>query len=245
MSRWKAAGIHFLLSAFVAVAAIAVVVFVMFPPPYTGSAGAGKLLIILIGVDVTLGPLITLIIYRHGKPGLKFDLFVIAALQLSALIYGLTMIAGSRPVYLVHLPDRFALVSANSLSQEALAAAPPVYRELPWTGPRLVSTELSPEAKLEVMMVALEGGPDADGFPKYYVDYEKKLTVVLENAKPLAGLRSWSEQADMIVSQWLADGAREAAEYVYYPMRDRRGYSTLVLNARTAQPVDVLPIDPW
>ena len=55
MTRWKASGLHFLLSLFIAVVAVIVVILVMCPPSYTGSTGAGKLLVALIGVDVTLG----------------------------------------------------------------------------------------------------------------------------------------------------------------------------------------------
>jgi hypothetical protein len=52
MSRWKASGIHF------------------------EAAGGDRLIFILAAVDVTLGPLITLIIFKAGKKGLKFDLAV-------------------------------------------------------------------------------------------------------------------------------------------------------------------------
>lgn len=55
MTRWKASGLHFLTSLFVAVVAVIVVILVMCPPSYTGSTGAEKLLVTLIRVDVTLG----------------------------------------------------------------------------------------------------------------------------------------------------------------------------------------------
>ena len=38
-----------------------------------------------VSVDVTLGPLITLIIFKPGKKGLLFDLVVIGMMQSAAL----------------------------------------------------------------------------------------------------------------------------------------------------------------
>ena len=46
------------------------------------------LILLMIGVDVVIGPLLTLIVFDPKKKHLKFDLVVIAALQLAALAYG-------------------------------------------------------------------------------------------------------------------------------------------------------------
>lgn len=82
MTRWKASELHFLLSLFIAVVAVIVAILVMYHPH----------------IPVVLGPLITLVIFKQGKPGLKFDLRVIAVLQIVALSYGLYMIDQHRPM---------------------------------------------------------------------------------------------------------------------------------------------------
>ena len=86
MSRWKASGIHLLLSAAIAVVVLTLMLMVWYPWPLFEAAGGSRLVFILVGVDVTLGPLITLVIFKSGKPGLKFDLTVIALVQLAALV---------------------------------------------------------------------------------------------------------------------------------------------------------------
>ena len=50
-----------------------------------------------IGVAVVIGSLITLVIFDLKKKALKFDLSVIAALQLAALAYGCHVRFESRP----------------------------------------------------------------------------------------------------------------------------------------------------
>src|SRR5262245_30915782 len=98
MSRWKAAGIHLLLSAAIAAAVVIFMLTVWYYWPLFEAAGGSRLILILVGVDVTLGPLITLIVFKSGKKSLKFDLTVIALFQVAALIYGIYTFYLARPV---------------------------------------------------------------------------------------------------------------------------------------------------
>lgn len=244
MSRWKAAGIHLLISILIATVAIAAVILIMYPPPYTTSAGAGKLLMTLIGVDITLGPLITLIIYKHGKPGLKMDLAIIGSLQIAALVYGLYMIAESRPAYLAFAVDRFSLVPANAISDEALSNAPPEYSRRPWRGPTLVAAVLPTDsAKSEsVLMSALAGGADVDALPEFYQPYRNQREVALRRAKPLRELLEMDDARRVAVNGWLND--RHEGDFRYLPLKRRGGFSTVVLNP-TGDPAGVIDTDPW
>src|SRR4051812_12853702 len=111
MTRWKAAAIHSLISVAVGLIAGALLLGLWYPPPYFHAAGAQELILLLVGVDLVIGPLLTLIVFRWGKPGLAFDLTVISLLQAAALVYGLAIVLQSRPVFLVATVDRFVLVS--------------------------------------------------------------------------------------------------------------------------------------
>ena len=115
MSRWKAAAIHLSISAAIGLVVGALLLLVWYPPPYFHAAGADQLVLLLVGVDLVLGPLLTLILFRSGKKGLKFDLAMIAVLQTTALVYGLSVVLQSRPVFLVSAVDRFVLVSASEI----------------------------------------------------------------------------------------------------------------------------------
>ena len=88
LNRWKAALIHLGISAAIGVGVVALMLFVWYSRPYFTAMGGDTLILLLIGVDVVIGPLITLTIFDPKKKGLRFDLSVIAAVQLAALAYG-------------------------------------------------------------------------------------------------------------------------------------------------------------
>jgi hypothetical protein len=69
---------------------------------------------IIIGIDLVLGPLLTLIVFNHNKTSLKFDLWVIALVQTTALIYGTWTIHQTRPIALAFINSSFLTLYANS-----------------------------------------------------------------------------------------------------------------------------------
>ncbi|MEO6565845.1 MAG: pilus assembly protein, partial [Casimicrobiaceae bacterium] len=73
-TRWQASGLHLVLSVLIAATLVVLVLALWYPAPYFAAMGGATLLRLLIGVDVILGPLITLIIFDTRKPRLKWDL---------------------------------------------------------------------------------------------------------------------------------------------------------------------------
>src|SRR5882762_3071798 len=100
--RLRAAATHLLASAVVAGIASLVVFKLWYPSPFSTVAGGSALFLILISVDVTLGPALTAVIASPGKPQTEFirDLAVIVVVQFSAFAYGLYTMALARPVAL-------------------------------------------------------------------------------------------------------------------------------------------------
>ena len=80
-SRWKAAGIHLAISVSIALVVVVFMFFLWYPTPYFQAMGGGGLLLLVTGVDVVLGPLITLVIFNTQKKSLKFDLMCVAIVQ--------------------------------------------------------------------------------------------------------------------------------------------------------------------
>ena len=108
---------------------------VWYPQPLFEAAGGSHLLFILAGVDVVLGPTITLVIFDLKKKPLrtlKFDLAVIAILQLAALLYGIHLVFQARPVYVVFVKDHFSLVTAAQIDPDEFAKVTrPEFHNLP------------------------------------------------------------------------------------------------------------------
>ena len=247
MSRWKAAAIHLSISIVVGLLALALLLLVWYPQPYFGAAGGEYLVIVLLGVDLVLGPLLTLILFKSGKKGMLFDLGVIALIQASALVYGLYVIAQARPVFIVAVVDRFVVVAANDLNPVDLAKGRrPEFRQLSWTGPRIVAAKLPTDVKIrnDLLFSAL-AGKDVEVFPEYYVTYADESANLLERAKPLANLRESKPEANPHLDSWLNTHQRGETDVVWLPINARKTGLTMLLDAKTGAVLDALPVDPW
>ena len=248
MSRWKAAGVHFGISLLVGTLVGSLIYFVWYPSPYFQVSNGSSLMLLLMGVDVAIGPLLTLIVFKPGKKGLRFDLTVIAVLQIAAFCYGIHVVAGARPVFVVAEGDRFVVVAANQLDDEDLAEAKqPEFATCSWTGPRLVGADV-PKSGPEydaLLHSNLALGKDVDRLPKYYVPYAQVAEKLFAHAKPLTELAEKRPQQAEAIERFIAHSGEAAADLVVIPLQGRQADYTMVLSARTKQPVTVLAIDPW
>jgi hypothetical protein len=244
MSRWKASGIHLLLSAAIAGAVVLFMLTVWYPWPLFEAAGGSYLVLILVAVDVTLGPLITLVIFKAGKWGLKFDLTVIAALQIAALAYGIHTVYLARPVYLAFTVDRFELVSAKDIDPADLASVTrEEFKRLPLGRPRYVAAvqPADQNERLRIMGTALKG-KDLQLYPQYYVPYAEQMQDALTRAKPLNKL---AERAPEAVEDYLRSSGRARDSVRYVPMMAARHNATVIVDAASGAVLDILLVDPW
>lgn len=242
-TRWQAAGTHLLISAVIAVAVLAAMLTTWYPPPLFEAEGGRGLLFILVAVDVVIGPSITLIIFKPGKPGLRFDLSVIATLQMGALIYGCYVVSEARPVFIVFVKDQFEIVRAVELGQRELEqAGRPEFRTLPLTGPVLAAIEPPTDAKEreDLLFSALAGGKDMRHFPKYYVAYAEYRKEVLVKGQPLDRVRKREPDLAAVIEKYLADSGRKESDVLYLPLRARRGFIAALVDANTGELVKIL-----
>lgn len=248
MSRWKAAGIHLSINAVVALLAAALIYGVWYPRPYSQAAGAGTLVLLLLGVDLVLGPLLTLVVFKVGKKGLKFDLTAIAVMQVCAFVYGLHVVAAARPAFVVGEIDRFVLVTANDLDPKDLAkASDPAFRSIPWTGPRLVGAQLPTDTKQrdEVMSSSL-AGKDIDELPQYYVPYAAVVQTLLGRAMTLDTLKRKHPESAQDIEHWLASNPeRNASDIGVVPLQSHDQSVSMLLDRHNGAVLDALSIDPW
>jgi hypothetical protein len=169
MTRWKASGIHLAISALIGLIAFCLLYFVYYPHPFFKAAGASQLVLILLSVDVVLGPLLTLAVFKSGKWGMKFDLGVIALLQIAALVYGLYVMWVARPVYFLFAVDRVDIIYANQVRTESFTKAFPPYNKMPIFGPKWAAMRAnrSVDEKRRAMDLTMQGY-DSIHFPEFY-----------------------------------------------------------------------------
>jgi len=245
MSRWRAAFVHLLISIGILISFLALMLLLWYPPPYFEAIGADGLLMILIGVQVVLGPCITLIIFKSGKPGLKFDLTVVGIAQFSALLYGVSVIAEARPAFLVFAVDRFELVQAKDIDFKE--ARYPQFESAPWTGPRLAAA-ISPqdsEKRQEILFSSIAGGADIQNVAELFEPYEQHTAAAVARSVPLANLRAKGSEAIEQIEDFLSDQEVLEEELVYLPVRASKRDLAMILNKSTGEPLKALTIDPW
>lgn len=188
--RLLAAGGHVAASALIAAAVAAVTLGLWYPGAIGDMAGGRKLFFLILGVDVVMGPLLTLIVFDRRKPRRELvrDLAVIAALQLGALGYGLYTLYVARPVALVHEPGRFRVVTAHEVQADDLPNARPEYRRLSLTGPWVIGTRLTrSDERLESLELALKGF-DVGQRPSRWQPYPESRATILAESKPVSEL---------------------------------------------------------
>lgn len=247
MTRWKAALIHLSLSLAVLLVLGAVLVWRWYPPGLFHMAQADKLLVLIGGVDLVLGPLLTLIVYKQGKKSLKFDLTTIALMQLAALVFGLHATWESRPVYMVAAVDRFDLMFANEIDREDLAHAPPAYRRLPAFGAHLVGVVIptDPAAREKALMDAL-AGKDLPASPSRYLPYDAVAPTLLAHARPLNDwLRRLSSPSKARLLEAASATGKPIHSLVAVPIESSRGDAAMLLSDKGVplRPVAVSLLD--
>lgn len=249
MTRWKAAAIHLSISAVVAAAVGAMLYFMWFPHPYFVAAGASMLFMLLMGVDVGIGPLLTLIVYSptKKKSAIHFDLAVIGLVQTIAFVYGASVIWQARPVFVVGEVDRLILVTAKEISREDLAKGKFAdARSISWVGPRLVGTlpPSGPDA-FDIIASAMKGGKDIDNLPEFFVPYSAVAQDLLKRAHPVEGLLGLSQHQQQEVQHLRSEAVAQGHDLAFLPLEHGDDFFTAIVRSDNAQPVTVLGIDPW
>ena len=247
LNRFKASALHLALSAAIGTAVVMLMLAVWYPQQYFAAMGGATLILLLIGVDVVIGPLITLIIFDPKKKSLRFDLAVIAVLQLGALLYGCSVMFNARPAYNVFAVDRFEVVAANAIDEESREKAAPEFRSLPLTGPKVVAARQpdDPDRLSDIVISATKGGADLANLPDLYVPYEQFRRDAGKSAKPLAELAKRHSEGAAAIRAFVAASGRAEDSMGYLPMRARNEDMAVIVDTKSGEIIGILPVNPW
>jgi hypothetical protein len=240
--RGRAALIHVFISCGIAAALFIAAYLVWYPGPLFESAGGRELFMVIVAVDVTLGPLITFIVFVPGKKGLEFDLVVIGTLQAAALAYGFSVLFEARPVYIVYVKDRFELVRANEISDAEMARSGD-YGRLSWTGPRYVGVRF-PTDPNEQFKLAISGmgGVDIQHMPRYYAPYDEARAQAVAHGRGLELLRAYNPGSAARVAE--LERRSDASSLSFVPLRAGKNDASVIINSR-GDVVAIEPLMPW
>ena len=241
---------HLGVSALIAALCAALVFGFWFPYPYGELASGRSLFLIVVAVDLTLGPLLSLIVFdpKKRRRELWRDLGVIFTLQLVALGYGLHSVAQARPVMLAFEGDRYRIVAVPDIDIEGLSERPDASARLSWTGPKMVGVKLlentDPDYPKSIKL-AMQGNHPAFR-PARWVDYDSQRQLAIQRARPLGELkRKHPSQAALVDNASRKTGLSEK-DLGYLPLASEHRIDwSVVISLKDGSPIDYLPLDAW
>jgi hypothetical protein len=180
--RLKAFSLHLLSSATALTLILGSLYFGWYRWPGWHLADVTTVVLVMVCVDVVLGPTLTLIIANQKKSRreLTRDIGIIVVVQLCALIYGSMSLWNGRPLYYAFSENILQLVQAYDIDakdaeigrQQNPALAPHWYSLPRWIWAPLPQ---SAEESRKIVVSAVTGGDDVTSMPKYFKPWEDGL----------------------------------------------------------------------
>jgi hypothetical protein len=241
MSRYRAFAIHFGISFVIFLMLTWLVVYVWYPGFFFETDGGWEGMRIIVAVDLVLGPLLTVIVFKAGKPGLGFDLTLIGLMQVAALGAGVYIVYSERPLAMVYVDGQFFSVSRKDFTEVGLAL--PDLDGLPGPSPKWVEVEI-PDDPFEQSRIRAEG-----------LRKNIPLRLLVERYQPFVpgpnfaneayGLieleeRDWEHRA---IPAWLAAHGGELSDYAFYPYGARYRYTFIGYHKGHKDPAGLLDLD--
>ncbi|ENU45141.1 TfpX/TfpZ family type IV pilin accessory protein [Acinetobacter seifertii] len=226
--------LHITFSLIVISLLICCIFLMWYPTPLSKATGLEHILFLLILVDVIVGPLLGLLIYKEGKKTLKFDLAIICILQISAFLFGCYHVFKGRPVWIVYSVDQFELIRDNEVVSKSYQSS--------FLGPKFVGIQYSnvPQLKQKEMFQELFSGIALAQDPKNYKKLSQIKPQLLQHLQGLEILEKFNskQQVENILKKY-----PEANAWV--PLKANAVDMVVLMDKNSAQVVKIVDLRPW
>jgi len=240
MSRLKAFGIHVGISFIIFLFLAYLVVFQWYPDFFFDTDGGWRGLRIIVAVDMVLGPALTLVVFKAGKPGLKTDLALIGLFQFVCLVAGTYVVWNERPIAVVYNDGRFTAMTSEDY--DSLDNAPD-FSSYPGDNPKWVMVEI-PEGieeenafRKEMFKAGTLISSAVDRYipfsteHKQFLDQSFKTELILKK-------EGGQESLDL----WVTKHGGSIEDYAFYPLSTRYTYVFIGYRVATGERLGLLPI---
>ena len=246
VTRKQAFLTHLSISAVIFLVLLYMIIFKWYPSYYFHIDGGYRGIMTIFFVDIVLGPGLTLLVFKPGKPKLKFDMTVIVLLQAIALSWGIKSVYMERPMLTVFYDGKFSCMTYSETADfdlESLA--------LDGRKPPLLAVLPRPGTHAEYQSMMLEAF--RQGSSEIYVFYDKLLPMdatgieqVMNFRLDVPGSFSGSEEEKANYQKiWAAyqyERSQEERQYLYYPMSCRYKKVLAVFDPKSSEIVDYVPV---
>jgi hypothetical protein len=246
ITRKQAFLTHLLISLAIFFVLSYLIIFQWYPSYYFHIDGGYRGLATIFFVDVVLGPGLTLLVFKPGKPGLKFDMSAIVILQIIALSWGVKSVYTERSILTVFYDGKFSCMKYSEASDFNLERL-----QLKDQAPPLLAVLPRPSTHKEYQDMMLEAF--RQGSAEIYVFSEKLLPMdivgttqvmnyYLDVPNSFTGSEDEIEKYRKIWSDYLENNPEAGKRYLYYPMSCRYQKVLAVFDPEDSAIVDFVPV---
>lgn len=244
-NKFKVAATHFLISIIVVTLILGLIIFYWFPNPIIKVSNFKEIALIIILVDLVLGPLLTFVVFKPLKKGLKIDLALIALIQISALLFGVHNLYQVHPLYVTFNVDRFTTVPATEARPNK--AIKEEFQISKFSSPKFVVSKLPEDIKERnelILNTMANGVSDFDLRSEYYhrID-DNKANILSKSLDPEIIFKK--HDAKMKSLEFIKKHGKTLNDFAFLPLEGQKKTAVLVLDNKTAKPIDVIDVFPW
>jgi len=231
--RLKAFGLHLLASMCVISVFLMFVFLIWYPEPYYKIYGVWGAIKIVVGVDLFIGPLLTLVVFDEAKKAsvLARDLLVIVLLQASAFIWGVHVTYSVRPSFNVFHEGTFYLFSKQDVDIDRM-----VSKELVpafWQAATKVYVK-PPKDKEEynhiyAHLIDADERPDVMYLTERYLPLIEIQKKVIDSAIDINNALKQPEKKSLINAFLMAKG-KVISECLFYSVKGVNAHVTIVID---------------
>jgi hypothetical protein len=248
--RLKAFGLHLLGSACLLALALGSLYLGWYRWPGWYLAGALTIALVMAGVDVVVGPLLTLVIANPDKPRreLTRDISIIVVVQLIAAGYGVMTLWNGRPLYYTYSEKFLEMVQAQDLSPEDVALGQKLNPNLAphwYSLPRWIYAPLPKDASLanKIASGAFAGGADVIDMPQYYRPWAEGLADMRQHLRSLKGMTEIGKNDKQMAAQRMQQLGFPADQALVLPMTGKEKPLVAVIDPATTKITALIRVD--
>ena len=240
--KLRASAIHVIISLLIGSICASIVFLIWYPYPLAKAVGVTHIFLMLLAIDIIIGPLLTFLIYKKGKKTLKLDLFCIGLIQIFALCYGMWTVYQGKPAWLVFNADRFDVVRIIEIDKRKINQVKDKYRTLSLFSPKWVAS-IAPQnidENNDILFEAVFAGIDIAQRPELYQDLNDVKDKIKNKAQGLELLNNYNNKKD--VEKTLAKYPKADA---WLPLKANAIDMVVLINKETASVIKIVDLRPW
>ena len=244
MNRFSAFATHLGISFIIFLGLAYLIVYQWYPGMFFDTDGGWRGMRIIFAVDLVLGPLLTLTVFKAGKPGLKFDLTAIATLQFVCLLAGTFIVYSERPIAVVYNDGRFTVTTSDDYADNSDTGVPDL-KHFPGSNPKwvMVNTPSDLVENAELMIETYRSGGLLSSRADLYIPFsneDQNFLSASTNTKLLREQKRWS----MSLDSWLEVRGGTDDDYRFYTFTTRYSFGFLIYDRVTNKKIGLITSEP-